>query len=278
MHAVLAVAHIHDLTFNDSYASKGVGKLSPHWYRAVSLLNHRLSQPIIPAERDAIWLAATLISIGGFVAIEADIPDQAWPLRPPSALDLSWLKLCDGKRHVAKLTDPLREDGAFHRVAAEMLETITDLEHTFTARPQRWEGLPDGFFEVFELHKDPKDNPYYEAVAAMVEISRFEASPDNFLRHISFSSVFDEGFRQLLIMRDERSLLVLLYWYAKMCDRRLWWIWRHSWTEGLAICAYLDRAWIRSPDLAKLVDCPRNALIEASGYSKYSKMFPVAGR
>jgi hypothetical protein len=269
MHAVLALAHFHDLAFDTSNAAQDARKLSRHWHSAVSLLNRRLNQPIVPAERDAIWLSATLISIGGFSATGMNTPDEAWPLRSPSTLDLSWLRLCDGKRHVAELTNPLREDSDFRQVTAELLATLNQLEGIVKAPQNSWEGLPSGFFELFELFRDPADNPYYHAIVGVLEVYRSEIDPDNFLLCLSFSSILDLRFRELLHLKDERAMLILLYWYAKMCDRRLWWIWKHSWIEGLAICEYLDRAWALFPELCKLLDWPRNTLIGASGYVEH---------
>ncbi|KAH8652268.1 hypothetical protein BX600DRAFT_90151 [Xylariales sp. PMI_506] len=272
MHAVLALAHFHGNAF-DATTPVGDSKRSfRHWHRAVSLLNKRLDNPIIPAERDAIWLSATLISVGGFSAIAVDTPEEAWPLRSQSPLDLSWLKLCNGKRLVVELTNPLREDSQFREVSAELLATLSQLESIVSAPRKGWEDLPEGFYEIFELSQDPGENPYYKAVIGLLEIYQSKLDPDNFLPCLSFSSILDARFRELLRLKDERAMLILLYWYAKMCDRRLWWIWKHSWTEGLAIYGYLCRAWISLPKLCKLLDGPRVALITASGYVEHHKI------
>jgi hypothetical protein len=271
MHAVLALAHFHDLAFATPAVARENRKLLHHWHRAVSSLNRKLSQPIIPAERDAIWLSATILSIGCFSATAVDTPDEAWPLRPPSALDLNWLKLCNGKRHVAELTTPLREDSAFRKVSLELTTALEQLEGVVLAPPEIWGGLPDGFFAIFELSGEPAENPYHRAVVALHEIYQTDLDPDDFLPCLSFTNILDIRFRHLLHLKDERAMLILLYWYARICNRQLWWIWRHSWTEGLAICHYLDRAWASSPNLLAMLDGPRTMLVAASGEAKYHK-------
>jgi len=253
MHAVLGLSHLHGLVLG-AYDTPGAETLSHHWYRAISLLNHGLSLPINPAERDAIWLSAILISIGGFNAIAANTPGEAWPLRKPSALDLSWLKLCHGKKPINQLTDPLREGGEFRSIASEQLAAIDRLACTALPSPRSWQCVASGFFDIFDLSQNPSENSYYQPIAALEEIYRFELDSECFLLDLSFLGVLDANFRQLLMEKDEKAMLILLYWHSKMCDRRLWWIWEHSWVEGRAIGEYLDKVWASSPELTMLLD------------------------
>ncbi|KAI0115861.1 hypothetical protein GGR51DRAFT_502385 [Nemania sp. FL0031] len=91
-----------------------------------------------------------------------------------------------------------------------------------------------------------RNNPYHAAVKAAVELFERELDEENFLMHMSFVRALDPPFRQLLIHKDEKAMLVLLYWYAKMCDRRVWWLWKKCCIEGLAMCRYLERAFTAS--------------------------------
>jgi hypothetical protein len=264
MHAILALAQIHSSALKISRVKRDPARFTYHWYHAISSLNRKLSQSILPIEKDALWISAALISIGSFATTEASKPTEAWPLCPPSAYDLSWLKLCDGKKLVSQMTDPLRVDSQFSQVARELYKAMSRIEKVASHTPTL-ESLPSGFYELFELSKGPVNNLYYLGVMGMAEILRHKLSDKNFLPHLSFISILDKRFRDLLAQRDERALLLILYWYAKICDRRLWWMWKRSWTEGLAICVYLERTWARKPDLLKLLAWPRTTLTAGIG-------------
>lgn len=170
---------------------------------------------------------------------------------------------CDGKKLVTQLTDPRRDESEFYHVAKELHVNITRVEEVVSRKPA-WKSLPRGFYEFFELPKGSDGNPYYAAAMAMVELFPLELCELNFLPHLSFVSILDFKFRILLGQRDERAMLMLLYWYAKICDRRLWWMWKQAWTEGLAVCEYLARAWAWKPELIELLTWPNMTLTNAS--------------
>ena len=267
MHAVLALTQIHDSTLNPCYpAAREKLTLSYHWYEAVRLLRQKTSQPLQPSERDAVWIAASLINLGFFAILEANTPSEAWPLRPPSAFDLSWLNFCDGKRLVTQWTDPFRKESHFRDAAREFNKHISTLERLISSPEPDWTSLPDGFYELFELSNvsGGSKNPYYAGAVAIAEILRRELCETNFIPHISFPSILDDRIRALLHQKDPRAMLLLLYWYAKICNKRLWWLWKHSWTEGLAICEYLERAWMGQTELTRLLVWPRKMLMMAS--------------
>lgn len=259
MHMVLALAQIHETALDLCVAGD---QNSHHWNQATSLLRTQLSRPITSSERDALWITVALHSVAYLAATEATTPAQAWPLRPPSSFDLAWLKLCHGKQLVANLTDPLRSDSAFCLAAGE-LQTMVDYLREIASHEPRFESLPKRFYELFELGNDPKVNPYFAGVAALAYVLSLELDERNFLPHLCWTCVLDEKFKLLLYQKDERAMLLLLYWYAKICDHRIWWMWKQSWTEGLAICSFLEAAWMNQPDEAGLLEWPRVALIIA---------------
>lgn len=264
MHMILAVTEIHDATLNSCAVPSKWIENSKHWDRATRMLRKKISQPIQPSERDALWLAVTIQSIAYVAAVaETSTPAEAWPLRPSSPHDLSWLKICTGKRLVTSLTDPQRGDGAFRLAATELQATMDYVKRAAVCRACL-SSLPCGFYDLFDLSSDAKTNPYYAGVICLVELLALELDQSNFLPHLSWLCVLDDRFRRLLYQKDERAMLLLLYWYAKICDRRLWWMWRLSWTEGLAISIYLAEAWAEQPDMLKMLEWPRESLVIAS--------------
>jgi hypothetical protein len=41
--------------------------------------------------------------------------------------------------------------------------------------------------------------------------------------------------------KDHRALLLLAYWFAKVCNTSVWWLDRRATLECQAICLYLER-------------------------------------
>ncbi|KAI8191432.1 hypothetical protein KHU50_000248 [Colletotrichum sp. SAR 10_65] len=150
MHTILALTHLHDISLTTTTLTANPA-FTYHWYRAISLLHRKLSQPILPAERDALWVAAAFVGVASF-ANTSDIasPRDAWPLRPPCWEDLDWLKLGDGKKQVWRLTDPLRSEGIFRDVANELYKHVllpaSKLRMGAEDVAYMRENLPDGFW------------------------------------------------------------------------------------------------------------------------------------
>ena len=262
MHSVLALTQIHD-SMLDLVGAKNSKTFDNHWHQALCLMQRNLTQPITSWQKDALWIATALISVGSLVTINAASPLEAWPIRPPSPSDLSWLKLCDGKRLITQITNPVRDGGDFQPVAKEFNMTLSRIENVVYG-VHSFDRLPLDFYDLLELSNGPLNNPYYASAVALADILRLELSEKTFLPHLAFVSILDSKFRDLLSQRDERAMLIILYWYAKICDRRLWWMWKQAWTEGLAISEYLKRAWKREPKLITLLTWPRTTLVIAS--------------
>ncbi|KAI0427967.1 hypothetical protein F5Y09DRAFT_13864 [Xylaria sp. FL1042] len=308
MHTILAMAEIHDLVVAPSGNSRSSTSLAYHWYHAISSMRRYLNKPIVPSDRDMLWISSSLIGMSCLANVEARSPEEAWPLRSPSPADSSWFTLCDGQVAVAELTDPMRVDSMFYLPAKEMYDMCTWLMELGTVTTESKErsakGLPREFEKFFGLsspgplapsptsndgnvdasglnkHREKSineerssrvdnvnNNPYYATAKLATELLQLDLDQENFLVHICFIRALDAPFRDLLVRKDEKAMLLLLYWYAKICDRRLWWLWKQSYTEGLAICRYLERAWTASGEIdgLALLELPRTRLMAACG-------------
>ncbi|KAI0397937.1 hypothetical protein F5Y17DRAFT_255123 [Xylariaceae sp. FL0594] len=410
MHLVLALAAIHDLaltppfpipntppsppspssTFSSSWPFSSLAPSPPrseprsltyHWYHAISLLQRKLTRPILPAERDVLWVSAHMVSIGHLAHVEAQAAADAWPFRDdpsvsvsvsasftpatditesslfshlsrpsesaatttttttPHSPNLAWLKLCDGQRILARLTQPTRRGATFQLPAQEMMCAIAKLMRHVKGDERDLEALsllPDGFDDLFELssslaqfsstrdshnaashdgiemerakdhehdfdcayecvypcvangteqdkgnilrpahnHDTPPKpihpSPYYVPAIAIAELINSEINDHFSMKHIVFIRTFDDRFRKLLEQKDERALLILLYWYAKLCDRRVWWARKQAWIDGQAICRYLEQTWAaagsqHSQTRLQLLAWPKMRLLAAIG-------------
>ena len=187
-----------------------------HWYQGTALFNSRLSGPIDPSERDAVYATAVCLGVIAFYYIEAKTPEEAWPLKPPSSLDLNWLSLSEGKKTLWKVTRPSKEKTVF--------QTLLPLENTkpkpTSSTVPGLEALPSEFIQLcgFDATSSPDNNPYYAVASALAKSLHSDCKLTTILSFLTFISSVLPEFKELLRRKDPCALLLLAYWYAKMCQ------------------------------------------------------------
>jgi hypothetical protein len=122
MHLVQTITAIHDRYLCASSSAKQIMTETYHCAQAAAIVNRKLSTPIQPCDRDALWTAVTLISVIAFSSMEASRPEEAWPLKSSSSSDLEWLRMSYGKKVIWEIADPLRNGGVFHKLASHCLQ------------------------------------------------------------------------------------------------------------------------------------------------------------
>ena len=233
-----------------------------HRYHGVAGFTSKLSGPIKPSERDALWATTALVGVITFCHIEATAPEEAWPLKPPSVMDLNWLRMSEGKKEIWKIAQPSRADSVFRPLTTpEDADRPPTLAIPTTA-PVSLEVLPSEFIRICALESsmpDPNRNPYYDAAFALAQVLNTDDYLSVVLRFLSFISHIPSGYKRLLECKDPAALLLLGWWYAKVCRYPLWWIWRRAALEGQAICMYLERYHGHDADIQTLLQFPRTA-------------------
>jgi hypothetical protein len=148
--------------FHEQYLGIGVGTnqstaIAFHWSQGAALLNSKLSCAIEPSERDALWACAAMLGALVFSSIQAKTPEEAWPLWS-SPSDLDWLTLCEGKKEIWKITNPMRKDSVFHSIIPNFLASPSACSNTDLRK------LPPELIELCRLDDIPlqEDNPYLE--------------------------------------------------------------------------------------------------------------------
>ena len=254
MHAILALTLMHDRYLSVPSDTKQSTSEAFHWYQATALFNSKLSKSIQPSERAALWTTAALLGLMAFCHIEAETPEEAWPLKPPSSPDLEWLRMIDGKMEIWKITQPLRADSVFQALAPAQ---ANDFLPTPLTGPQR-DALPSEFVELYGLHATSiaDHNPYYAAASALAHSLDIDSIPSTILNFWSFTSHMHPDYKRLLEHKDPRALLLLACWYAKVCQSRHWCIWRRAALECQAICMYLERYHPYETSIQKLLQFP----------------------
>ena len=254
MHAIQATTAIHDrFLYASPHAPLTTTELY-HLSEAAALFNRKLSAPIEPSERDALWIAAVLLGSTTFAQIEASKPEEAWPLASPKPSDLEWLQICSHKAAVWALADPFRPDGVFHTLADEYYK-----EYIVPAsiRP-RIEGVPPLFLQLYGLDtlSTADNSPYFSAVYTIASLLRIEEDCLTNTRYLSFISHMKPDFKRLVELKDSRALLVMAYWYA-MGIHSTWWIQRRAEIECQATCLYLERYYSDETVLQYLLRFPK---------------------
>ena len=254
MHAIQATTAIHDrFLYASPHAPLTTTELY-HLSQAAALFNRKLSAPIEPSERDALWITAILLGSATFAQIEASKPEEAWPMACSKPSDLEWLQMSSRKEAVCSATDPLRPGGIFHTLADEYYkEYVAPAAPTFGI-----EGIPPLFLQLYGLdsHSTAENSPYFSAVHTIVTLLRTGADRLTITRYLSFISHMKPEFKRLVELKDARALLIMAYWYA-MVIRISWWIQRRAEMECQAICLYLERYFAEETVIQDLLRFPK---------------------
>lgn len=260
MHIILALTTFFDAHHRGQWDKARSTALAFHFYHGVTLFNAKLSGAIDTECMDDLWASAAFIGSSAFADIGAASVGEAWPLAPPSPIDLDWLKLTGGKQAVWKLVNPKRP-GSIYEAAPPCVEYFVN---PTTEADFYIDNLPPKFVGVYGLNKSStlENNPYHYPATILAQILPIdlEASPKNTPKFLSFIGGPDPRYVSLLQSRDPRALLLLAYWYAKaMQYRSQWWLVGRASLEGAAICVFLEREWAGDTDLLELVACPKAA-------------------
>jgi hypothetical protein len=202
-------------------------------------------------DRDAICATAALLDVIAFALVEASTPEEAWPLKSPGHSDLEWLRMCEGKKTIWKFADPLRYNSVFHTVADELRAIVTPTSCEIG-------GIPSAFIHVYGLNNllTAENNPYHSTAHDLAPLLHIECVQSNIPRFFSFISHMQPESGMLLEQKDSRALLLLAYWYAKICHSQ-WWIARRALLECQATCLYLERYHAGSAVIQELLQFPK---------------------
>jgi hypothetical protein len=226
---------MHDKYLGIGSSIDNANAIAYHWSRAASSLNERLTVGVELGERDALWASATLLGALAFSSLEATSPEEVWPLNPDS--NLEWLRLTEGKKEIWKIAEPTRPDSVFQPLMGDFMQ-YSSANAASMAELQR---LPASLFRlcVFDDTSMHSENPYYRPASLLAQTVDIECVPENIGRFLSLFSCMNLEYKFLLSQKDPCAMLLLGYWYAKMCHGRLWNLWRRAYLESRAICKYL---------------------------------------
>ncbi|KAF7916947.1 uncharacterized protein EAE98_010378 [Botrytis deweyae] len=254
MHALLTFTLMHDRHISIEHSIRMSSREAFHWCQSVSLFSKKLASGAIESssERDALWATSVLLGIIAFCNIEAASPEEAWPLKPPSSLDLNWLTMSYGKSEIWKLGLD-QSASAFKTLMAPPFETLSQFSYI------RLETLPQAFVTLLNLYPSskPHDNPYHLAASLLSDIIDLDDPITVILKFWTFVSSMHPQYKRLLLQKEPRVLLLQAYWLGKVCQFPHWWIWRRVSLECQAICIYLETFHKHELDIQTLLVYPK---------------------
>lgn len=215
----------------------------------MTLFNKKLSAPLHPADRDAIWAAASMLGVITFASIEVPTFEKTWPLTPSLKAEPEWLKMGQGKSALLPLVKPGRSDSIFHA----LFSSLPTIEFSLG-------NVPLVFMELYELDGlSAEHNPYTIPVIIIFAPLDMENPSSVIALFYAFNSCNQGEFGQLVVDKDPRALLIMAYWYSKICNGQ-WWLRRRALMEGRATCMYLERYCAHSETIQDLLKMPRYLL------------------
>jgi hypothetical protein len=255
MHALLKLTLMHDRHLSATPNTKQSSTEAFHWYQSTALFNSKLSKPIEPSEGAALWATAAFLGVIAFCHIEAETPEEAWPLKPPSSSDLEWIRMNDGKEELRKVIQPLTADSVFQALASAQTNDVLPTSSTAL----HLEALPSDFIKFYGLDATSAadNNPYHAPASALAQSLNIDSILHIILSFLFFIGGIRPDYKRLLERKDPRALLLLACWYAKVCQSKHWWIWRRAALEYQAICIYLERFYRHETNIQKLLQFPR---------------------
>lgn len=230
MHLVLAFTSMHDRLLQPTLKSYPTATEMFHYQYGTAVFSQKLSnREIISAERDALWIASTLVAIQYIALVDVTSPEGAWPLKSLEPGEPDWVELVLGKKRMLDLCDPKRKESCFQ----EILVQSDAAPHYPGPLPL---GLNDGGLhnlpeEMLDFLKlsDPStwaNSPYFRAARVISQLLPLECSQANIMTFMNFIHGLEPGFRGLWRNKDPGALLVIMYWYSKVAvPFQHWWIW-----------------------------------------------------
>jgi len=185
---------------------------------------------------------AFVVGAASMWCVNSDKAEEVWPLKPRDSVNLRWLKLCDGKRALWKIADPIRPDSIFHDALKDR-NAYTIALPDWVKEPDAIARIPPHIKWIFGVTATSKidDNVY---LLTLMILSRLQnerlthATAQSFLQVILF--VTPELVR-LLECKDPQAVFIIGWWFKMMDDGDLWWMVSKAKIEGRAIRILLEK-------------------------------------
>lgn len=230
MHLVLAFTQMHDRQLQPSVESRPVAAELFRYHSGTTIFRRKLRDSgATSSERDALWIASTMISAQYIGYIDATSAEDAWPLKSIGPGEPDWLELGLGKKHIEAFCDIMRTDCCFQKLVAQFEASNASEDFTpYELRDGGFHNLPTEMLEFLGL-TDPStwsSSPYFRAANIISQVLPHEYNESNYMKFLAFMYCMAPEFRSLWRTKDPGALLLLSYWYSKATvPSKHWWLW-----------------------------------------------------
>ncbi|CAF9917553.1 MAG: hypothetical protein GOMPHAMPRED_001304 [Gomphillus americanus] len=251
-YAMLGLTAMHLLWLSGSEQPVLVNEAAMYCSEAIATFSRELTKSSSSECQAMLLCAAGLLYNMSFAAIEATTPEQVWPIKQSSILDLGWLHTINAKRTIPQLSEPIGGHPLFRSLASYEVPANTVAEPTSVSPPL-------GFLALFSLDSGNQNekNPY---LGPAIDFLRIIGCQDTIVVSTAFTTMLGEidQFKLLLRQKDPRALMLFACWYAKIAQSGVWWYKQRARLEGRAICLYLERGHSDDLNIKVLLQYPRS--------------------
>jgi len=207
--------------------------------------------PLHPADRDAIWAAATILGVITFASIDTKTPENTWPLALTTQAEPEWIKMSMGKTVLWSMAQPDRPESIFYHSVSNIPKPEISLEN-----------VPSELLTFYDLKGCSIDkNPYAIPLSGIFRPPIPNGLPPMVTVFYAMISCIEGEFGRLLRAKDFPALLAMVYWYSKLCTGQ-WWLKKRALIEGQATCLYLQRFARHNAVIQGLLAVPRQILFK----------------
>lgn len=254
LYSILAFAakHLEYLRPNDHQAQVAAIQYA-NW--AIQLYSRQLNSPIDRYNVDSLISACMMLTALAFWT-EASSPSQSWVFAPGSEKE-NWLGILSGLKTLSQL-ESVRQQAPYSVFLPVLLCCEAFKECVLDTRLGT-DGLPPLFAELCGIDETstPANNEYFAALRTALAMTHLEQCPQTFQYLAVFPCTLRPEFTRRLSNKDPTALLIMGYWFARLCSLENWWCKNRARKECVAICTHLDG----SPDerIQKLLRYPMDA-------------------
>lgn len=191
---------------------------------------------------DALFSTFMLLPIR-YSATDDHTPEKSWIFSmsnddKPYDLFAQWVFSCGGLEQILAKFNGYPQDSIWLPV----IRDSDDHLGTFSDVTPGTRGIPAPFVSLCELDdtSTPDNNPYHHPLRFLSALLRLDMSSAAFTKVATFMRVIRGSFKDLLLQKDRRALLILAFWFALLYRTDQWWIQDRARTECQAICMFLE--------------------------------------
>jgi len=186
-----------------------------------------------------------------FASIETKTLENTWPLALTTEAEPEWIKMSMGKTVLWSMAQPDRPESIFSHSISNMPKPERSLQN-----------VPSELLAFYDLNGcSINNNPYAIPLSGIFRPPIPNGPPLTVTVFYAIISCIEGEFGRLLRAKDFPALLIMVYWYSKLCTGQ-WWLKRRALMEGQATCLYLQRFARHNAALQDLLTVPRQILFK----------------